>query len=350
MSPFGEAHNHNIEASSRLGAVIQSYLRAGVFYIQNPNNLPNSRDSVADRVNRPDAPDVVFANGGLTGPGGHPTTIAQANVARGLWTATDGEGAFFFSVENLSAAYAVLPRLMETRPDFIKIYLLYSDEYDSRLRDPMTAGWRGLDPNIVADVVRRAHSLKLRVVAHVESAADFGVAVRAGVDQIAHMPGFRGDHNTALPDPSRYAISEEDARSAGRQGVVVVTTLAGLAEYADERRDAVLRDAANTLNRRNLAFLTKNGVSIAIGSDAYDDTSLKEALYLSTLGVLDSAAMLRSWSETTPRAIVLGRQVGRLAIGYEASFLVLADNPINDVSNVTRIRFRLKQGQVLTVQ
>lgn len=174
--------------------------------------------------------------------------------------------------------------------------------------------------------------------------------MRAGVDQIAHMPGVRGDRNISLLDPSRYAIWEEDARSAGRQGIVVVTTLAGLVEYADERRDAALREAANTLNSRNLALLAKHDVPIAIGSDAYDDTSVKEALYLDTLNVMDSAALVRAWSETTPRAIFPGRQIGRLAVGYEASFLVLDGDPLHDFTNVTRIRFSLKQGRVVSVR
>src|SRR3954469_7438265 len=34
VPPFGEAHNHNIEASSRVDALIARYLRDGVFYVQ----------------------------------------------------------------------------------------------------------------------------------------------------------------------------------------------------------------------------------------------------------------------------------------------------------------------------
>lgn len=60
-----------------------------------------------------------------------------------------------------------------------------------------------------------------------------------------------------------------DVRTTGRQGIVVVSTLAGLAEYADERGDAALREAADGLNKRNLALLINNGVPVAIGSDAY---------------------------------------------------------------------------------
>lgn len=345
LPPFGEAHNHNVEP-----ARIRSYMQAGVFYVLNPNSLPQTKDDLAGRINRPEAPDVAFANGGITGPGGHPIGIVRRNVARGLWTDAEGEGAFLFSVSNATALDGAWSVLLASRPDLVKVYLLYSEEYAARLADPATIGWRGLDPDLMPEVVRRAREAGLRVVAHVESAADFHGAVVAGVDQIAHMPGFRGDQNTALPDPSRYQISEADAQTAGRKGIVVVTTLAGLAEYADERRDTALRTAVDRLNRANLAVLQQSGVAIAVGSDAYDDTSVGEALYLATLGVLDHAALLRSWSETTPRAIFPNRQIGRLAPGYEASFIVLAGDPLADFTNVTRIRAAVKQGQAVTLR
>jgi predicted amidohydrolase YtcJ len=46
---------------------------------------------------------------------------------------------------------------------------------------------------------------------------------------------------------------------------------------------------------------------------------------------MDSAALLRIWSETTPRAIFPNRQIGRLAPGYEASFLVVDEDPRVDL-------------------
>jgi hypothetical protein len=58
---------------------------------------------------------------------------------------------------------------------------------------------------------------------HIETAADFHHALVAGVDEIAHMPGFRGDAAVRLPDPAIFEISDADARLAARLGTVVVT-------------------------------------------------------------------------------------------------------------------------------
>jgi len=348
VAPFGEAHNHNVDPGG-WDRLHDTYLRSGVFYILNPNNLPRVKDALEAGLSRPGSPDVLFSNGGITGPGGHPIGVAQANIARGSWDDNEGEGAFFHSVSESGDLDEVWPRLLATNPGIVKVYLLYAEEYEARLSDDRTVGWRGLDPELVPEVVSRAQAAGLRVMAHVESAQDFRVAVAAGVDLVAHVPGFRGDETASLPDPSRYQISAEDAGLAARTQVVVVTTLAGLAEFASERGDHRLRSAADRLARANLAILQEAGVPIAIGSDLYDDTSVREALYLATLGVLDHSALLRSWSETTPRAIFPDREIGCLAPGCEASFLVLEGDPLEDFGNVTRLRRAVKEGQSLAL-
>jgi hypothetical protein len=348
VAPFGEAHNHNVDPRGWDG-LRDRYLRSGVFYILNPNSLPRVREGLEGGINRPEAPDVLFANGGITGPGGHPVGVARANIARGNWDEADGEGAFFHSVADVADLDRVWPRLLATGPGIVKVYLLYSEDYAARLADQGTEGWRGMDPALVPEVVARAREAGLRVMAHVETAEDFRVALAAGVHLVAHLPGFRGNESTALPDPTRYAISAEDAGRAAEGGVIVVTTVAGLAEFASEEGDAALRSAADDLARANLATLREAGVPIAVGSDMYDDTSVREALHLATLGVLTPTELLRSWSETTPRAIFPDRAIGCLAPGCEASFLVLEGDPLEDFRNVTRLRLAVKEGRPVAI-
>ena len=50
------------------------------------------------------------------------------------------------------------------------------------------------------------------------------------------------------------------------------------------------------------------------------------------------------WCEATPAAIFPGRKIGRFVEGYEASFLVLGGDPIDDFTQVQAIRRRVKQG------
>ena len=347
VPPFGEAHNHNIEASPRVDALIARYLRDGVFYVENPNVLPRNRAALAGKVNVPTGVDVTFANGGLTSSGGHPIEIVRRNIARGNWTTADGEGEFYWVVDDRDDLARKWPAILVQHPDFIKVFLLYSEEYERRKADSAFFGWRGLNPALLPEIVRRAHAARLRVAAHIETAADFRTAVAAGVDQVAHMPGFRGDEHVRLPDPAPYTITDADAREAARRGIVVVTTLGGAGELDPAGPDSLTRRALDALHRRNLATLRRAGVRLALGSDTYSDDSRAEARYLHTLGVFSDTALVQLWSRDTPRAIFPGRAIGRLEPGDEASFLVLDCNPLVHFACTDSIRLRVKDGLLL---
>ena len=349
IPPFGEAHNHNVEGSSRVDALIARYLRDGVFYVENPNVLPRGRAALAGKVNVPNGVDVVFANGGLTGSGGHPLELVRRNIGRGIWTDADGEGAFYWTIDNRDDLERKWPAIVAQHPDFIKVYLLYSEQYGQRASDSAAFGWRGLDPALLPEIVRHAHDASLRVVAHIETAADFRNAVAAGVDQVAHMPGFRGDEHVQLPDAAPYTLTEADARDAARRGVVVATTLGGAAEIDPAGADSLTRRALDALNRRNLATLRRAGVTLALGSDSYRDDSKAEAAYLHGLGAFSDAELVKLWAYDTPRAIFPTRAIGGLAAGSEASFLVLACNPFTSFACTDSIRLRVKDGRVLTL-
>jgi len=347
VPPFGEAHNHNVEHSSRVHATVEQYLRDGVFYVKNPNNLPRTRHPLTGTINVPTSIDAAFANGGLTASGGHPIPLVRRNVERGTWTEADGDGAFYFVVDDEQGLNRVWPGVLEGGPDFLKTYLLYSEEYDQRKDDLAFIGWKGLNPALLPEIVRRAHQAGLRVSTHVETARDFHHALVAGVDEIAHMPGFRGDALVRLPIPSIFEISEADARLAAARGTVVVTTVGGVREMDPTGPDGSLRSQFDRLHARNLRLLREHGVRLALGSDDYGDTSVGEAMYLHSLGVFDNLALLKLWSEATPQAIFPERALGCLQEACEASFLVLRSDPLADFGHVRDIVLRVKEGQIL---
>ena len=340
VPPFGEAHNHNIEGSARTDAVLARYLAEGIFYVQNPNALPRSRELVAARVNVPQGVDVTFANGGLNVTGGHPWDLVERNISRGSWRREDAEGAFYHTIDDRNALNTKWPAILAGRPDFIKIYLLYSNEYEKRLTDTTASGIKGLNPKLVPEIVQRAHAAGLRVAAHIENVYDFRTAVEAGVDMIAHMPGYGW---VGLGAPEQYTITTSDASAAARQSTAVITTLAfGRRANAPNRVPAQARK--DSLHAANLRTLKAAGVRVAIGSDNYGQTALGEALYLSDLGVFSNLELLKLWSESTPALIFPRRKLGLLQDGYEASFLVLEADPLADFANVLRITRRVKQG------
>jgi hypothetical protein len=344
VPPFGEAHNHNIEGSSRIAGVLASYINDGIFYVLNPNSLPRSRTSLSGQINVPTSIDVIFSNGGLNVTRGHPWDLVQRNIARGTWNPADAEGAFYHTIDDRDDLERKWPAILAGKPDFIKIYLLFSNEHKQRLND--TTGFHGLDPAIVPDIVKRAHAARLRVAAHIENVHDFRTAVAAGVDIIAHMPGYGWLGNG---DSTQFALTPADAESAAKRGTAVVTTLGfGRRANAPDRTPALARRDA--LNASNLKLLKDAGVRIGIGSDNYRAHSRSEALYLRDLGVFTNVELLKLWSEVTPRVIFPGRKIGELRDGYEASFLVLQGDPVADFENTARIKLRVKQGRLLPSQ
>lgn len=351
IPPFAEAHNHNVEGAN-VEETIQMYLEAGIFYVKNPNSLPRTTAPVLEKVNITTSLDVVFANGGLTATGGHPLGLARRNIARGIWTAADAEEAFYYAIDDMDDLNQKWEMILAGKPDFIKTYLLYSEEYEKRKDDTTYFAWKGLDPALLPEIVNRAHKSGLRVSTHIESATDFHNAVVAGVDEINHLAGFRPDDKIlATGNFSAYEISEEDAKLATQKDIVVVTTLGALIEsLAQIDRNGPLGPlvkGVNSLTVRNLELLKKYGVRIAIGSDRYESTSVKEAMNLHRLGVFSNLELLKMWCEITPATIFPNRKIGHLKEGYEASFLALNGEPIEDFENVTKIEMRVKRGNIL---
>jgi len=348
VPPFGEAHNHNAGlAGAAAAATTARYLREGIFYVKNPGNLPAQR-----AARESTGIDVVYSNGLLTAPDGHPLGLVRRNVARGVMTEADGEGSFYFTVETRADVDRKWPALLASRPDFIKTVLLYSEEYERRRADTTYFSWKGLDPRLLPYIVRKARDAGLRVSTHVETAADFRAALAAGTSEVNHLPGFRPEGNelAGYRDLHRFAITDTDAARAARQRLVVVTTVSEVLEVLDADSSEVAWARAGEIRAMvvgNLRTLLRHGVRIALGSDRYRSTSTAEALALHRLAVADNLTLLKMWCETTPATIFPGRRIGRLRDGYEASFLVLDGNPLDDFANTGRIRMRVSQGRVL---
>ncbi len=342
VPPFGEAHNHNVEPLNNVPKLMATYLEHGIFYVKNPNNLPRDRATVAPLLNRPDSIEVIFANGGWTSSGGHPAEIAKRLLDRHLWTERDGEGGFYWTADSPADVERKWAAYLEQKPQFVKTYLLFSEDGHRQAEPEKYFGWKGLTLEVLRAVVEHAHRAQLRVTTHIETAHDFHVALLAGVDEINHMPGFRTAGDVDAHPISDFELSDADADLAHRRGVVVVTTLAGATQL-----DAARRVEQDALNRRNLRRLLDHHVLVAIGSDSYRQDTVPEALYLNSLHVVDAGTLLKMWTETTAAAIYPVRRLGRLREGYEASFLVLAGDPLVDFANVTRIVQRVKLGHAL---
>jgi amidohydrolase family protein len=342
VPPFGDAHNHYIAGPHDIQNILGQYLRDGIFYAKNPASIHRDTEQIKDLINKPDSVDVIFANAGLTASGGHPVKLYDKDLAKVKKPGPNGtfEDLAYFIIDNKEDLERKWPLIMVDHPDFIKTHLLYSEEFEKRRDDPAYYGNKGLDPKLLPLIVAKAHADGLRVACHIETAADFRNALAAGIDEIAHLPGYYVDP----AHPEWFPITEEDAALAARKGVDIVTTTY---VSTDEIKDPEELKKAQAIQMRNLRLLHNAGAKLVIGPDVYGVTSLAEVMNLYQLKVFDNLTLLKMWSEATPEVIFPKRKIGRLQDGYEASFLVLDGNPLENFPNVKDIRLRYKQGHLI---
>lgn len=365
VPPFGEAHNHNVEGPWNVQEVARRYLQDGVFYVKNPNDVRDFALQIRHAVNVPTSLDAIFAHAGLTGRGGHPVALYEDVLRVARYEPVVGpiergwfENRSYVVVDTEAEVESKWPVIMSGRPDFLKLYLVHSEDDDGSVEVRPGHHRQGLHPALVPGIVARAHAAGLQVTAHVETAADFRHAVRAGVDELAHVPGWL----LQGPEDAEHArLTEEDARLAAAQKVRVVTTSvagqampslgghhqhgqqAGHGPGPEAKHHSSPADPVSHVLRDNLLLLQRAGVSLLIGSD-HAETSLAEVQHLRSLRLFDDRTLLKMWCESTPAAIFPGRRIGRFEEGYEASFLALAGNPLEDFEQVRAIRRRFKQG------
>jgi hypothetical protein len=343
VPPYAEGHNHWLEPRG-VDAYVQTYLRDGVFYLKDQSNAPVIRIHLDSALNRPTSVDFISANQGFTGPGGHPLQIATQFLAFGSyprsWTEEDIPGNVVNVVETPADIAGVWPGFIRGHPDFVKVFLLYSEEYERRRSDPAFVYKRGLNPALVPLIVGNAHAAGLRVSAHVYTGTDFHNAVVAGVDDVAHMPGTGYDTTMSY---EAFRIRPDDAQLLASRGGTVTTTLHWLDEYDSTTR----RNIVDRIVRPNIELLRKHHVTILVGSDEFRASSAHEADVLSTIGVFSNAELLDMWTRKTPASIFPRRRIGRFTDGYEASLLVLSADPLQNFANSHRITMRMKQGHIL---
>ncbi len=350
VPPFGDAHYHGLDDPAGLAAGDSAFVAQGILYVQNPNGLRSDRDAVRGMKT---VVDVVYANGGITAPGAHPVPAYERQALgltiQGMWDRADElresrllDGDAYHLARTPADLDAVWPRVLAGRPDVVKVYLLDSQEWAEGTPERPS----GLSPAVVTEVVRRSHAAGLRVIAHVETAADVRAALDAGVDGLAHLPGYSA---SGAPSPP-YVLDDGLVADLAARALPVTPTLArGPAQLPfvpEQYRPSAEEQAAGRQFHRNLLRrLAAAGVPLALGADMGGLTARDEARYAVEIGGLTPAQALRSWSVDTPQAIFPDRATGRLADGFEASLLALACDPTEDWNCTDRIVRREKQGE-----
>jgi hypothetical protein len=354
VPPFADAHVHNLNENSSIDEDVKADLVDGVFYAMEQDPAIEVSPVVHSRVNNPASVDVVYTEGLVTPTWGVMpdmyTILAKMGRFGDRKKLPELDQREIFLINDEADLEKKWPALAKKNHDFIKVIVAFSEEEDKRKRNPRYgakppeySAKPGIDPQILGELVKRAHAAGLRVSAHIETAADFRLAVDSGVDIVAHLPAsWQIGAKTGFADGrlNHWELTDDDARAAADKKVTVVTTIFKEASDPDALK-------YREVYRHNIALLAKYGVNLVIGTDSRGSVP-EELLYLKSLDVLDNRTLLEMLTRATPQSIFPNRKIGELRDGYEASFLGLDRNPAEDLENIKSISIRFKQGHSIT--
>ncbi len=213
----------------------------------------------------------------------------------------------------------------------------------------VNAGPRVLSQAEVDAIVDEAHRVGRKVTSHATTELSTRIAAAAGVDSIEHG----------------YIIPDDALQMMARKGIYLVATDYPADFYmaifaADtrtpedrERLRSSVQQYVDSIQAR-LQRALRLGVRIAFGSDEYfnipgqtrGETSLLclqayQAAGMSPLEVIRAA--------TVNAADLLGEQdrLGTIAAGKLADIIAVAGDPLTDVTDMQRVRFVMKNGQIV---
>ncbi len=186
--------------------------------------------------------------------------------------------------------------------------------------------------------VETAHSLGMKVAAHIYPAAAIEAAVRAGVDSVEHG-SFATDEALAL------------MKAKGTYLVPTLTVFDVFYRAASEHPELLTpgtaqKELANDLlPKQNMPRALKSGVKIAYGTDLGQGDHTLEFSLLTASGMAPMDAILAA---TRNGADLIGAsdKIGTISAGHFADLVAVNGDPLKDISLLRHAPFVMKGGVV----
>ena len=363
IPPFGDAHTHNLDGGYNLKEMVLNYLKDGVFYVQVLGNNGEGSQISRPALKKAKKIDVTYANGLLTSTYGHgffpyePLAMGiyapylQRRYEDSIKKSRIVENKAYYFLDSKKDVDDKWELIMKYKPDHIKICLNDCKNYIEK-RKVERADDNGLSEEVAAYVVQKSHSLGLRVFAHIETADDARICAKIGVDVLAHLPGYYWDGRDETKE--KYCMTKHDIKLFKKSGITIIPTvnIDGTTKYDSEGK--ATKNYTYFLNAVNykkemLNAMYKAKIPIALGGDYFGKTVEPEIDTLIKHKYFSNLRLIELYSKSTPKSIFPKRQIGEIRESYEASFLVLDQNPILNIEAIKQIRFRIKQGLFLKI-
>src|SRR5688572_27232308 len=278
----------------------------------------------------PGAALFLTAGRGIAMPNAGPNAAYWKDAAYGVTTEAD--------------ARAAVRELAAKKVDIVKVWV-----------DDRNKTVTPLPPALYRPIIDEAHMRGLRVVAHVYYLADAKELLRAGIDGFAH--GIRDlEVDEAIMTlfkqrPQVFVIPNLPDTPPSQADLAWLSETLPPSAIEDLQRTAVEsppRPRLFEVQARSLAKLAAAGVRIAFGTDAgvgapYGYSAHAELADMVGAGMTPADVIVAA-TRTSAEVLRLD-QLGTIAPGKSADFIVLDANPLDDIRNTRRISRVYLRGQ-----
>jgi len=253
------------------------------------------------------------------------------SAGRGITTPEPGRSEAPHWVTTEEEARAAVQELASLNVDWVKIWV-----------DDRGGQYEKLTPALYGAIIDEAHVLALRVTAHVFTLDDAKGLLRAGIDAFAH--GVRDtdvdDELIALWTERPEVVLIPNLPNPGvasdlgwLSGTVPAETLRGMQESSVDNPGARERFATQA---RNLVRLRDEGVKIAFGTDGSAPWSVHQEMEDMVRAGLTPAEVVVAATGASAE-LMRASDLGTVAAGKSADFIVLDANPLDDITHTRRI-------------
>jgi imidazolonepropionase-like amidohydrolase len=233
------------------------------------------------------------------------------------------------TVDGVEGARLAVREQVSHGADWIKYY---SDRRYYFTRDSVLHSWVNFTDEEARAIVDEAHRLGRRVAAHAIGADGIAAALRAGVNSIEHGDGMTDSLMEVMIRRNAYWVPTVTVSH------YVADPRGGIWKpMVDHQRDAFRR-------------AVRKGVKIVMGTDVggFPWTEINQAKELEYYVQYGMTPMQAIKSGTSLAAELLERQdsLGSVAAGMLADLVAVAGDPLNDITELQRVRFVMKDGTV----
>lgn len=189
-------------------------------------------------------------------------------------------------------------------------------------------------------IIDTAHMMGKKVASHAHAAGGVNLALRSGVDSVEHGSYMDADSIKLFKQTGAYLVPT----------LLAGHTVVNMAKNSTTLTPAQAAKALDVGERMKASFgnAVKNGVKVAFGTDSGVSTHGTNAYEFKLMvdAGMPAADAIKAATVNAADLLDRGNRIGTLEAGRDADIIAVAKSPIEDVTELGRVQFVMRQGTV----